>query len=43
MVACDVGVVDSDDSIVDGSEDEVNDDDNVQSSSLGKRSKTWST
>ena len=28
MVACDVGVVDSDDGIVDGREDNVNDDDN---------------
>ena len=39
MVACDVGVVDSDDGIVDGSEGDVNNDDNVQSSSLGKRNK----
>ena len=33
------GVVDSDDSMVDGSRDDVNDDDNVQSSSLGKGNK----
>ena len=31
MVACDVGVVDSDDGIVDGREDNVNDDDNESS------------
>ena len=31
VVACDVGVVDSDDGIVDGREDNVNDDDNESS------------
>ena len=35
MVACDIGVVDTDDGIVDG-RDNVNDDDNVQSSSWRK-------
>ena len=39
MVACDVGVVDSDDGIVDGREDNVNDDDNESSRLVGEKEK----
>ena len=39
MVACDVGVVDSDDGIVDGREDNVNEDDNESSRRVGEKEK----
>ena len=37
VAACYVGVVDSDDGIVDGSEDDVNDDDNESSRLVGEK------
>ena len=37
MVACGVGIVDSDDSIVDEWEDDVNDDDNESSRLVGEK------
>ena len=37
VAACDVGVVESDDSVVDGSEDDVNDDDNESSFLVGAK------
>ena len=36
VAACDVGVVESDDSVVDGSDGDVNDDDNESSRLVGE-------
>ena len=37
VAACDVGVVESDDSVVDGSDGDVNDDDNESSRLVGEK------